>query len=242
VRTLILVFACCVLSLPCLGQTNDNVEWGEKFNSPGATMVVKELGRARLNGQTMVTYHAFVSGLPKDVEYTVWWKLPGTKPQSVADAYINKEGLVVNVLADPANNVAEDPIDLQVFAGRGELKQFALISNDAKYRVFAQVVPFPISKTSGACSISATMMSQDYHGVMMVVTGLEPKEEFRVNESSGNEAGDTKAVATDKGTYTTLVFPIVKGMSSGTLRYAVTAKTCSVDIEVPWGRGSYVIQ
>jgi hypothetical protein len=41
----------------------------------------------------------FVSGLPKDVEYTLWTRLAGRDPQSVADALISKDGLVVNVLA-----------------------------------------------------------------------------------------------------------------------------------------------
>jgi hypothetical protein len=36
--------------------------------------------------------------------------LVGSDPQSVANAFINKDGLVVNVLADPAHGVAEDPI------------------------------------------------------------------------------------------------------------------------------------
>jgi hypothetical protein len=95
-------------------------------------MIVKEIDRARVNGQTVVKYHLFVSNLPKDSEYTLWWKLPGTEPQTVASAFINKDGLVVNVLADPTNNVAEDSIDLIVVAGRGEPKEFGLISNDGK--------------------------------------------------------------------------------------------------------------
>ena len=30
-------------------------------------MVVKETGRTRVSGQTAITYHLFVSGLPKDL-------------------------------------------------------------------------------------------------------------------------------------------------------------------------------
>ena len=205
-------------------------------------MVVRETGRTRVNGQTVVTYQLFVSGLSKDWEYTLWWKLPGTNPQTVADAYLNKDGLVVNVLADPAHNVAEDPIDLRVVAGCGELKQFALVSNDAKYRVFAEVVPFPIAKTSGTCGISATMLGPNYSGVFIVVTGLSTKEEFKIHQRSGNEGGDSKATAAADGSYRVTIFPFVKGQPSGTLKYGVNAKTCSLDIEVPWGQGSYAIQ
>jgi hypothetical protein len=241
-KTIIALFVCCISSVACLGQMKDQMEWGEKFNSAGTTLVLKELGRNRASGQTVVTYNLFVSGLPKDGEYTLWMRLVGSNPQAVADAFINKDGLVVSALSDPANNVVEDPVNLRVVAGRGEPKQFALIANNGRYRVFGQVVPFPIEKTTGTCSISATMMGQDYSGVLVVVTGLQSKEELQITQRSGNEGGQAKATAADDGTYKTLVFPFVKGQSSGKLKFTAIAKACSVDIEVPWGQGSYVIQ
>jgi hypothetical protein len=101
--------------------------------------------------------------------------------QSVADAFISKDGLVVNVLADSAHGVAEDPIHLKVFAGRGEPTRVGVISNDCQYRVFAEVVSFPIENSAGPCKLSATMMSANYFIVQVVVTGLQSKEEFDVD-------------------------------------------------------------
>jgi hypothetical protein len=242
VKTVLALLGCCVFSLSCFGQAKDRVAWGEKFNSQGATMTIKENGRTRVNGQTVITYHLFVSGLPNDLDYVLWSKLPGTDPQTVADAFINKDGLIVNVLADPAHNVAEDPIDLKVVAGRGELKQFGLVSNDGKYRVFGEVVPFPIETTSGPCSISVTMLGPNYSAVNVVVTGLPPKEEIQIHQQSGNERGDSKATAAADGSYRATIFPVVKGQPSGKLTFAVTAKTCGVGIAIPWGQGSYAIQ
>jgi hypothetical protein len=225
-----------------LGQIKDEIEWGENFNSNGAALVLKEAGRSKATGQTVITYNLFVSGLPKDVDYTLWMRLVGGNPQAVADALINKDGLVVNVLSDPAHNVAEDLINLKVVAGRGEPKQFALIANDGRHQVFGQVVPFPIETNGGPCSISATMAGPNYIGVSIVVTGLQPKEEFQVGQRSGSEATRTKATAAEDGSYRTLVFPFVKGQSSGKLKFDVTARACAVGVEVPWGQGSYIIQ
>ncbi len=241
-KALIALLVCCFLSVACLGQMKDKMEWGEKFNSNGATLVLKEAGRSRASGQTVITYNLFVSGLPKDVEYTLWMRLVGGNPKAVANVFINKDGLVVNVLSDPAHNVAEDPINLKVVAGRGEPKQFAVIANDGRYRVFGQVVPFPIENAGGPCNISATMMGPNYSGVFVVVTGLQSKEEFRTIQQSGSEAAQTMATAAEDGSYRTLIFPFVKGQSSGKLRFKVTAKACAVDVEVPWGQGSYAIQ
>lgn len=241
-KILIASFVCCVLSVVCLRQTTEKLEWGEKYNSDGATLLLKEIGRNRTNGQTVITYNLYVAGLPKDLEYTLWTRLVGNNPQAVADAFVNKDGLVVSVLSDPAHNVAEDPINLKVVAGRGEPKLFAVIANDGRYRVFGQVVPFPIENTNGPCRISATMTGQNYIGVLVVVTGLQPKEEFQIAQRSGSEAGQTTATAAEDGTYRTLVLPFVKGQSWGKLKFNVNAKACTVNVEVPWGQGSYAIQ
>lgn len=232
----------CISSVACFGQSRGSIEWGENFNTGGATLLVKEVGRGRTNKQTVVTYNLFASGLPKDLEYTLWTRLPGEQPQETAAAYINKDGLIVNVLADPANGIAEDPINLRVLAGRGEPKLFALISTDAHYRAFGQAVPFPIENALGPCRISATMMSREYNSVFVALTGLQPKEEFQVVQKSGNEGGQTKHTAEADGTFRTLVFPAAKGQSSGKFQLTVTAKSCTVGLEVPWGQGSYVIQ
>jgi hypothetical protein len=241
-KTVIALLLCSVLSVRCFGQLKDSIDWGEKFNSIGATLVLKETGRARVNGQTVVTYHMFASGLPKNVDYTLWLRLVGSEPQTVADAYINKDGLVVNVLADPAHNVAEDPIDLKVFAGRGEPKRIGVISNDGRYRVFAEVVPFPIENAVGPCKISATMMVPNYAGVQITLTGLQPREPFLIHQQSGSEQAQTKVTAEADGTYRAYVLPFVKEQASGKLRFDVDAKSCSVGVELPWGKGSYVIQ
>src|SRR5450631_3960793 len=40
-------------------------QWGEKFNSPGAKLSYKEIGRDAIQGRTVITYNLFASGLPK---------------------------------------------------------------------------------------------------------------------------------------------------------------------------------
>jgi hypothetical protein len=241
-KNIIALLLCCISSGRCFGQLKGKIDWGEKFNSTAATLVLMEIERARLNGQTVVTYHAYASGLPKDVDYTLWLRLVGGEPQSIADAFINQDGLIVNVLADPAHHVAEDPIDLKVVAGRGEPKRIGVISNDGQYRVFAEVVPFPIENVVGVCKISATMMAPNYFGVQVAVTGLQPKEALQIVEQSGSEQSETKATAEFDGSYRAYVLPFAKGQTSGKLRFKVASKSCVIGIEAPWGQGSYVIQ
>lgn len=91
-------------------------------------------------------------------------------------------------------------------------------------------------------NISTHLMSRNYSAVFVVVTGLQPKEEFQVVQKSGNEGGQTKLTADSDGTYRTLVFPAVKGQAFGKLQFTATAKSCTVGLEIPWEQGSYLVQ
>lgn len=230
-------------SVSCMSQAKPNQEtWGEKFNTEGANLVLRETERSHLSGRTVITYSLFVSGLPHDLHYTLWTRLVGRDPQPAADALLNNEGRVVSQLADAERHIAEDPINLKVFAGKGEPKEFGLISRDGKFRAFTKVVPFPMESSNGSCHLSAEMERENYYTVYIRISGFQPGEDLDVETQSEGEQGRSKAKATDKGTYDSLLFPSVKGKRSGNARFGVTAKSCKVGIEFPWGEGSYKLQ
>lgn len=237
------IIAFFAISWTCTGQSApDKSQWGEKFNSSGATLVFREIGRGQADGQTVIVYNLFASGLPKNASYRLWTRLVGQNPRPAADALINKDGKIVNVLANPGLRVQEDSIDLNVVAGKGEPKLFALISNDGQYRAFAQVVPFPIEKKAGPCRMSVVMLAANYFAVEVLVTGLQPDEDLQIDSRSGDEANHGTGKATDQGTYVALLAPFVKGQTSGKARFNVIATSCKIGVEFPWGDGSYHIQ
>jgi hypothetical protein len=166
----------------------------------------------------------------------------GSDPRPAADAYLNGDGKVVNVLADPEHHVAEDPINAKLFGGKGEPIQFALISDDDQLRAFIEITPFPMEKTAGPCHLSAIETAPHYFGIFIRVTGFQPNEELNIEQRSENEGGQSKANADDRGMYDAGLFPFVKGKKSGTARFVVTAKSCKIGIEFPWGEGSYQYQ
>ena len=216
--------------------------WGEKFNSPGATLSYKEIGRSSFQGKTVVAYNLFASGLPAEQHFVLWMLGLGGDPQPRTDAYLNGEGKVVNVLADPANHVAEDPINVKLLASKGEPFNFALISDDGKLQAFTQIIPFPLEKQSGPCHLAAVETGPYYLGIFIGVTGLQANEELEIDQSSENEGASTKAKADDQGKYNAGMFPLVKGKRQGTARFLVKAKSCSIGIEFPWGEGSQQYQ
>jgi hypothetical protein len=248
IRLLPCIFAVLTLVLqfsaePSSAQTvPSRDQWGEKFNSPGAKLSYKEIGRARIQGRTVITYNLFASGLPKDQHYVLCVLNVGSDPGAVADAYLNGDGKVVNVLADAAHHVAEDPINAKAFGGKGEPIQFALISDDDKSRAFTQIVPFPWEETAGPCHLSLIETGPYYFGVLIRLTGFQPDEELSTEQQSENEGGQSKAKADAQGTYNAALLPFVKGKRSGKARFVVSGKSCKIGIEFPWGEGSYKYQ
>jgi len=236
--------ACAViLSAIVLGQNNEFVDqWIKAENSPGATLTVKETARAHVNGKTVVTYRLFAEGLPKNQHLIFWTWILGSQPQAIADAFINPDGLVVNRLADPTHNVSEDPIDAVVFAGLGEPKRFALTSDDRKLHVFASAIPFPLETTSGGCRLSVEMGSPGYTFVLIRGFGFQPGESLAIETTSGGDSGKMQSKSYSDGTYTAVLSPPVKGQKSGKVSFRVAGANCSVQIEFPWGEGSYKIQ
>jgi hypothetical protein len=151
-------------------------------------------------------------------------------------------GKVVNVLADPQRHVPEDPINVKVFGGKGEPIQFALISDDDRFRVFAQIVPFPMEVTSGPCHLSAIQTAPYYLGILIRVTGLQPNEDLIIDEHSESEGAQTKGTANDQGDYNAVMLPSVKGKRSGKARFNAMSKSCKIGVEFSWGDGSYKYQ
>jgi hypothetical protein len=189
----LVMLACGVSLLECSAQVVPGRDrWGEKYNSPGAKLTYKEIGRTRIQDRTVITYNLFASGLSKDGHYVLCVLNVGSDPQATTDAYLNEEGKVVNLLADPSHYTAEDPINLKVFGGKGEPIQFALISDDDRSRAFAQIVPFPMEETSGPCHLTAIETGPYYAGIFVKVTGLQPNEDLLIDTNSENERAQLK--------------------------------------------------
>lgn len=226
-----------------LAQTVPNRDhWAETFNSPGARLSYKEIDRVKVQSRTVITYNLFADGLPKDKHYVLCVLNVGSEPRAVADAYLNADGKVVNVLADPAHHVSEDPINAKVFGGRGEPIQFALISDDDQSRAFTRIVPFPLEETAGPCHLSLLETGPYYSVVLIRLTGFQPDEELSIEQRSENEGGQSKGKADAQGAYNAALLPFVKGKRSGKARLFVSAKSCKIGIDFPWGDGSYQYQ
>jgi hypothetical protein len=141
-----------VCSISCAAQAvPPSDQWGDQHNSAGATLTYKETGRMVVNGNTMVIYNFFASGLPTDRQYTLSTKIIGAMPGKISEVHVNNEGKVLSELADPAHNVAEKPAVINLVGSKGEPFQFAIASADGQSRAFTRIIPFPIESSAGPC-------------------------------------------------------------------------------------------
>jgi len=229
--------------LSCFAQdVPETDQWGTRFNSAHAALVAKETGQTFLNGRTIVSYSLLASGLPEDKDYILWNWMAGQPPRAMADAFVNDEGKIVSRRADPAHHIAEDPINLKLLGGRGEVKRFALISTDDEFRAFVDIVPFPLEVKNGNCRLSVETMVPDYSVVTVRASGFFPDEHLAVTIKSSDEGAQISAQAGHDGSYVSVIAPLVKGKQSGKASIAITSTGCKLKVEFPWGQGAYHIE
>jgi hypothetical protein len=227
--------------LSCSGVQAQTGTPSRPESSPGVSLRAVEVDRERTQGKTIVTYNLYATGLPVDKQYVLLVQNVGSEPQPAASALIANDGKVVSTREDRAHGVAEDPINLKIFAGKGEPKTFVVAAEDEKQGV-VRVVPFPISAKSGKCQADAVMLQANYSAVQVLASGFQPKEEITVTTQSAGEGGQQHSTATDDGKSNNLFFPLVKGKRSGQLTVDMVAKSCELKLAIPWGEGSYQIQ
>jgi hypothetical protein len=239
-----LLYLLCILTVALANAQSapDKDHWRPKFNSPGVDLRATQTGQRQLQGHTAVSYNLFASGFPKDQAFDLWMWQVGSDPRPAANALLNSEGKLVSQLADRARRIDEDPINLVLLGGKGEPKRFALISTDGRYQAFVTVIPFPLEIQDGPCRLSAELGAPDYAAVRFTATGFPPKEPLTVEMHSEGERGTQQQVANEQGEYAALIFPFVKGKQSGTVRFKISSAKCSIELAVPWGKGSYRLQ
>lgn len=220
----------------------DTKEWGEQFNTQGATLLATESRRAQVNGQTAVYYNLSASGLPREKEYILWYWVIGGQPQAAARAYISASGELMNNPPDAQHPSGTTLVTFAALGGKGEPKRFGLISKDGQNRVFQEVVPFPIEATDNSCKLSAVMGAPRYYSVAIHASGFKPGEQVITDTQSENEKLQGNDKADERGTFVALIFPFVQGKTSGNATFSATGAACKVTVGFPWGQGSYQYQ
>ncbi len=219
--------------------------WGPKANSTGTLLTLIETARATADGHLVVHYRLTTSGLPKDKAYSlVMWQLGG-QPQVILNSVsIDADGTAFCAgKADTCRgDKSNDPIDLAMEAGLGEVKRVGLFATDNSARVFANVVPFPNRAVDGGCALEATLVMPNSEAVMLVATGFKAGVALDIEMNSEGEKQHPGAKTNGSGAYEWVVLPSKKGVTMGRTQVTVHSDGCDPALSFAWGPGSYVLQ
>ena len=213
--------------------------WNGSLNSSGAKLTLKEVSRSRISDRTLVKYELYATGLPKDPTYTlVEIKISGKVVQNLDGVTLDANGRAI-CAGRPgtcSGNGPNDPIDLVLFAGKGEPKRLSLISNDeAHLKAFLSVTPFPNVAADKGCRLESVIGTPKGEITYVHGSGFEPNEELTLNAESYGEKNSGVAKAEADGSYFAVALPSVKGKTSGTTVWSVKGRHCNPVLTLMWG-------
>ena len=220
--------------------------WGEKMNSPGASVNLKETSREKLNGQTAVVYRILTSGLSKTATYNIA-QLPIDYRANILleGVTLDESGQAICAGRPDTCGSADkpnDPIDLKFIAAKGEPKRLSLISSDGQAKAFVSVVPFPIVGSDRGCSVEAILLFRNAEAVLLHGYGFEPNSTVHHKTISEGEMHEGDEKVDENGVFYTAELPYVQGKVNGTAKVTMQSKKCNPSVSYDWGKDSYQLQ
>lgn len=212
--------------------------FGKDISSPNVELSVRETNRSRSQDRTLVTYSLFATGLPSDTMYTlIQVQLDGGMAKLMEGVTLNAEGEAICAGREDTcrGDAPNDPIDLVVYAGKGEPKRFGLVSNEERVKGFVAVVPFPNAQSDKGCRLESIIGSPNGELTFIQGSGFEPNAELTVDSVSHGEDIKTKAKAQADGSYFAALLPYVIGKKSGKTTIDVKSKDCNPKLTFEWG-------
>ena len=117
----------------------------------------------------------------------------------------------------------------------GAVWEAALVSADRSIRIFARAVPYPITASSGTCTISLELASHLGERFIASGSGFPPGEEVATEQRySGRSIRKRNRVSSDGLLTPELLVHRDVGADRGA-HYTVRARTCELSIDYDWG-------
>lgn len=193
-------------------------------------------------------FRVFAHGAPEGTQYTVAiWKI-GTSVQNLqvmsSLAYVNRRGLLLtrkpSADEEDLQSAGEGlEFDIGIQAADGEPIRFALRSKDSKMIVPGTLIPYPIESSDKSCRLSALLSAPEANIVLVAASGFASNADLIVKGDSAGEPKQSKHKTDANGRVQFAELPFVVGKEAGILTDTIETPNCSVNVQIPWGKGSY---
>lgn len=214
--------------------------WKVDQASPGMQLQIADLKRgpnpqSRHGGMEVATYRLKASGYPTDRSYELWMTWVDGEAQKL-NLTVDDDGKLHIV---EMNGILLD--NLEMTSGKfhkGEPMEFALVSQDFKFRTFAKFIPFPLEARSGTCHIWLELVDPAGYAFAGFGEGFVPGEAVTViSRSNGEVIRNQEVVSADGKLTPNLLLPAAKRWRQKA-EWSVQGGTCSVSIPYRWGRSA----
>jgi hypothetical protein len=214
------------------------------MSTPGTSAKLREISRGQVQGKLEVQYHIFVTGAPKDQNYTlVDW--PPNHPDpvpSIAGLSILDDGLVVcagratDQCSHPDKPEKKDaPVKLVFYPLDGEIYRLALVSQDQKTKIFFAVIPAPILATDNGCTLEVVSLRLKNELVLIRGKGFQPNESVGFESTRYEQTHTLTDQADGNGEYQMPMQPYLAGKSGGTTEIKLSGTKCAPALKFQWG-------
>jgi len=214
------------------------------MSSPGMSAQLREISRGQVKGKLEVQYHIFVTGAPKDQNYTlVDWppNYPDPAP-SIAGLSILDDGLVVcagrstDQCSHPDKPEKKDaPLKLVFYPLDGEIYRLALVSQDQNAKIFFAVIPAPIQATDNGCTLEVVSLRLKNELVLIRGKGLQPNESVGFESTSYEQTHTFTDQVDTNGQYQLPMQPFLTGKPGGTTEIKLSGAKCAPVLKFRWG-------
>src|SRR5215467_4238332 len=203
--------------------------------TPGPRVELVELPATSVSSEKRYRLQV-APGLPRDVGFGVFTRPFDHGYHEVESGFqVDESGTLVA----PGDGGARRRLDDLVLApGRyppGAVWEVALVSSDRAIRLFARVIPHPLTAAQGGCKLSLELASYLGDRFLAFGSGFPPGEEVQTEQSySGRQIRKPLRVSADG----TLASDPITHRAMGadrSARYTVKARTCEVSIAYDWG-------
>ncbi|HTG28906.1 MAG TPA: hypothetical protein VK818_11870 [Methylomirabilota bacterium] len=214
------------------------------MSTPGMSAQLREISRGQVNGKLEVQYHIFVTGAPKDQNYTlVDWPPNHPDPApSIAGLSILDDGLVVcagratDQCSHPNKPEKKDaPLKLVFYPLDGEIYRLALVSQDQNAKIFFAVIPAPIQATDNGCTLEVVSLRLKNELVLIRGKGFQPNESVGFESTSYEQTHTLTEQVDTNGEYQLPMQPFLAGKSGGTTEIKLSGAKCAPVLKFQWG-------
>jgi hypothetical protein len=214
------------------------------MSTPGMSAQLREISRGQVNGKLEVQYHIFVTGVPKDQNYTlVDWPPNHPDPApSIAGLSILDDGLVVcagratDQCSHPNKPEKKDaPLKLVFYPLDGEIYRLALVSQDQNAKIFFAVIPAPIQATDNGCTLEVVSLRLKNELVLIHGKGFQPNESVGFESTSYEQTHTLTEQVDTNGEYQLPMQPFLAGKSGGTTEIKLSGAKCAPVLKFQWG-------